>query len=131
MRISDWSSDVCSSDLTALSEILVAGAALTHLLGVHPEAEFQRPSCQIRLLCPSQVGPGVLAIEVNHTTGMQRIGLSTGGNREILQHAALTAIDGGMQGVAVAETHRKSVVEGKRVSVRVVKGVRRVIKKTQ
>src|SRR3546814_2320158 len=41
MRISDWSSDVCSSDLIDL-ETIAAAAPMTELLAVEPGAELVR-----------------------------------------------------------------------------------------
>src|SRR3546814_8499990 len=39
MRISDWSSDVCSSDLVARHEITVAEGVLAHLPAVAPTVQ--------------------------------------------------------------------------------------------
>src|SRR3546814_15771116 len=96
MRISDWSSDVCSSDLLAVelgvAEEAGTGAVLTVLRGF------------------------ALAVEV------------------LVTHPAGAAgdVEGDHDPVAdgdLGDLDRKSVVEGKSVSVRVDLGGRRIIKK--
>src|SRR3546814_18687824 len=99
MRISDWSSDVCSSDL-----------ALRFLDPAHLD------------LGSIVLAPGIMA----EGTAGQRPGAQTpaiedpiGGNTRMLEQI----------GVVMKQLDRKSVVEGKRVSVRVDLGGRRIIKK--
>src|SRR3546814_15844207 len=96
MRISDWSSDVCSSDLTAVATADLPTGAMT--LGLRPEC-----------IRPAALDGAPLAARVQV---VERLGERT------LPHVVLD--DG---------TDRKSVVEGKSVSVRVDLGGRRIIKK--
>src|SRR3546814_18840301 len=87
MRISDWSSDVCSSDLGVYRRLFAGLGLLDHI--------------------------------VHHA-------FHHGGE------AAALGAGGGSQAFALAHVqNRKSVVEGKRVSVRVDIGGRRTIKKIQ
>src|SRR3546814_4250821 len=90
MRISDWSSDVCSSDLGALSRS--GPGARPHRLRLQARARPGRPP---RLDHRVAVGAGRVSAPgpSGRAAGAQRLGL----------------------GRAVAE--RKSVVEGKSVSV--------------
>src|SRR3546814_16641856 len=91
MRISDWSSDVCSSDLRA-----------ARMRGAVPA-----PSC------PIAGQGGISSDELSRSSG--------------LRHAAQAASP--ERAVATRRGDRKSVVEGKRVSVRVDLGGRRIITK--
>src|SRR3546814_19588203 len=95
MRISDWSSDVCSSDLVKRDAIAL----------LHP-ARFERIGKAADLAVELAVGQ--LAACLRGIVGLPD-------DRNIV--AALRQID------------RKSVVSGKRVSVRVDLGGRRIIKK--
>src|SRR3546814_16380725 len=94
MRISDWSSDVCSSDLlsyTVPEPIGIVGIIITWN------------------------GPLI-------SLGMKVCAALAAGNCVICKPAEITPF---------APEDRKSVVEGKSVSVRVDLGGRRIIKKTQ
>src|SRR3546814_12312314 len=104
MRISDWSSDVCSSDLPAFDRALLT---LTAMLAIQTVVN----------------GLYLLAVdrpELARTFASWRAALPIG---------VLSL--GGSTGWAVAVTDRKSVGEGKSVSVRVDLGGRRIIKKTK
>src|SRR3546814_11966706 len=96
MRISDWSSDVCSSDLRI--------AFLGHLLAA---VEDHQQICRDRRLH---------ALEPAH---------------QYRQLLAIARFVGRTQQMAIGVGDRKSVVEGKSVSVRVDLGGRRLIKKTE
>src|SRR3546814_16096605 len=104
MRISDWSSDVCSSDLpvadprrAAAWRCLRRGGQKDGLCGVRPFLQSDAdPSEQHRLQCPPP-GPDAPCSGARHARG--------------------------------ADPDRKSVVEGKRGAVRVDLGGRRFIKK--
>src|SRR3546814_16646302 len=108
MRISDWSSDVCSSDLKCK---FPPGGNLHFLVGVDDGLT---------------VGAGLLDPFVDH------------GGADLLQarlqfrarrlHLHATLDQGGL-GFLGLDLDRKSVVSGKRVSVRVDLGGRRIIKK--
>src|SRR3546814_18985398 len=108
MRISDWSSDVCSSDLDA-----ARGRTVAARIGEqHRRLEAgDEPLVAVR----RRVGEGV-----------QRLGVLDHAADEIEAHVR-------QAGIAVAGEQRladrKSVVEGKSVSLRVVLGGRRIIKK--
>src|SRR3546814_10990058 len=96
MRISDWSSDVCSSDLAydEMSPWRWGGTPFTH-------GCFPTPDGRARMLPIKQVAPAEPLARWPMT-------LNTGRYRD---------------------QDRKSVVEGKSVSVRVALGGRRIIKK--
>src|SRR3546814_15268108 len=107
MRISDWSSDVCSSDLTA-GDLEPPGPGRARVVG---DRAAGRPRVHAR--------PGP------HTLDRRAGGGADGGG----------AGDG--RGHRGAETRlrgdeaRKSVVEGKSVAVRVDLGGRRILKQTR
>src|SRR3546814_12404262 len=107
MRISDWSSDVCSSDLHDLDLALLRGIALL--------------DCTIEVIFSArQALEGTLDI-----VGLGGQGVQASQGR-FLRAAGLD--DGGVE-QAEARGDRKSVVEGKSVSVRVAHGGRRRSKK--
>src|SRR3546814_17683169 len=105
MRISDWSSDVCSSDL--LKQPIGVTAAIT---------PWNFPAAMIT----RKVGPALAAGCTMVVKPAQQTPLSA------LALALLAEEAGVPPGVA-----RKSVVEGKSVPVRVDIGGRRVFKKKQ
>src|SRR3546814_16175427 len=116
MRISDWSSDVCSSDLlsvvTALGGVFFGSVAvvgyLTRPLGA--AARWLFALAGLGLLVPVDMLPGAALLNIV-AAGLAGLLLL----REI--RAGRQAAD------------RKSVVAGKSVSVRVALGCRRYIKK--
>src|SRR3546814_13664591 len=95
MRISDWSSDVCSSDLTGLGFVQVGGARFDMLARADQ-------SC---------------------VRGGQRLSHPDEGDGDAVDRGGDGAVDR-----RVAAGDRKSVEEGKTVSVRVDLGGRRIIK---
>src|SRR3546814_13087118 len=100
MLISDWSSDVCSSDLAAMQEQDLVGEALrlAAVVGDHDDLHAAGGGLADQRLD----GGGRLRIEARRRLiEQQQLGLGA----------------------------RKSVVSGKRVSVRVERGSRREIKK--
>src|SRR3546814_16927608 len=97
MRISDWSSDVCSSDLQA-----EAAPSFPRTLPAQPADQRHQRHPQ----------PEVAEVPYQRARPVRRIALADRG-----QPAAARIGD------------RKSVVEGKSVSVRVDLGGRRIIKK--
>src|SRR3546814_13191067 len=100
MRISDWSSDVCSSDL------LAAGLVVIVVLVVQPFRQHLAGGRQHAAVAER---------------GERRAGVEQAGGLQFL-HAR--------QGVERFQAEdRKSVVSGKSVSVRVDLGGRRIIKK--
>src|SRR3546814_15098340 len=116
MRISDWSSDVCSSDL--------------HLLARHEG----RPMTDIRALgylkVQSQDIPRwreltVDCLAMQETTGSDPDGLYL----RMDERAARLVVVPGDSDRVIAVGDRKSVVSGKSVSVRGDLGGRRIIKK--
>src|SRR3546814_12195432 len=110
MRISDWSSDVCSSDLESSLDQIEDRPRITHF-GVgkrwpHPGAESVRfDLAQCHRHRSNVVEPSVIAIRI-----AERV-IDVGG------------------GIERSIPDRKSVVKGKSVSVRVDLGGRRIIKK--
>src|SRR3546814_11507004 len=107
MRISDWSSDVCSSDLAVLCDRLRVPVQLRHLAGgpepVLGEAQLDR---------------------LHHRAGDAQMGIAPGAHRGAAAEVFIAEVQ-------AADEDRKSVVEGKSVSVRVDRGCRRTIKKTK
>src|SRR3546814_16442929 len=107
MRISDWSSDVCSSDLSESRDVLAHQIAAHHAIGQ-----------------PRLVGL------IDHLPVSRKIGLTALqdlAKREFfLDSATLRLPD-----VQARVGDRKSVVSGKNVSVRVDPGGRRLLKKQQ
>src|SRR3546814_14997834 len=101
MRISDWSSDVCSSDL----DLRGTGRRLSLDGGLHLDPQHGR--LDDRQLRQRGAAARLPAAPAEH-----------GAARQLLPHRA---------GLGIGRD-RKSVVEGKRVSVRVDSGGRRIIK---
>src|SRR3546814_14803995 len=124
MRISDWSSDVCSSDLTTIVW------TTCWLIGMRDG--FDRPAFSIALTLALIVM--IDAMDLRQKIGRQCSVLKTlfpdhkavAELRERLGHSPSEELAGISFGAAC---DRKSVVEGKSVSVRVVLGGRRFIKK--
>src|SRR3546814_12489159 len=121
MRISDWSSDVCSSALTSAPDLIVTGA-----IGAKGGSGEGHAARAIDIAAGATV---------THLTNSGAITASTSGK------GVATAIHDGAGGLSLIEnsgaigasasdtTDRKSVVSGKRVSVRVGPGGRRCTKK--
>src|SRR3546814_11176416 len=112
MRISDWSSDVCSSDLFAGRERLVdeqdsrVRTMISHLSTGLAEVEAQ-----------------VAALGDAGVVQTEQLGVSVSQLKEALNSISQPLSD------SDTGTDRKSVVKGKSVSVRVDLGGRRVINK--
>src|SRR3546814_19078331 len=104
MRISDWSSDVCSSDLGTNGTVIAQRTNRDRL----PRTVEQRGRwpCPSALLLRRKAGRSDAAAHPTHGAGGAR------------QHG-------------VGQEDRKSVVEGKRVSVSVDLGGRRIINKNR
>src|SRR3546814_14394122 len=116
MRISDWSSDVCSSDL----EILVIDDRVPHGAAAARHLPFAR------------VGPGRIALCRKDGVARGMVGPLVGVGRGIEAPALLAGV--GVVGGDIAAppelrpavaTERQSVAEGKEVEVRVGYGGRR------
>src|SRR3546814_11250683 len=106
MRISDWSSDVCSSDLFDIALDLIGLAD--------------------RELEIAALHAGIERLVRDHRRGALGGGFLLGG------HLSLHPLPGKIAGPGCGPTRqgdRKSVVSGKSVSVRVDLGGRRIIKK--
>src|SRR3546814_14808191 len=99
MRISDWSSDVCSSDLPMI-------LSNVRKLGFDPR--------DIKFILSTEP-------HYDHAGGIAALARDTG--------ATVVASRRGAEGLRAGAQDRKSVVEGKSVSVRVDLGGRRSIKK--
>src|SRR3546814_18404578 len=104
MRISDWSSDVCSSDL-----------ALNDLIEVGGDLALDGATINVSVPTSGSFGPGIYRV------------FNYGGDL-LNDNLGLGALPGGSD-VSVQTSDRKSVVSGKSVSVRVDLGGRRIIKK--
>src|SRR3546814_17730240 len=108
MRISDWSSDVCSSDLAA-GRYRRAGAHFRAL-----RRDTGRQLCPRR---PRRTGPDPIAAAGTGRRARPAATAAEPGREVAARRGQLSALD------------RKSVVQGKSVSVRVDLGGRRIIKK--
>src|SRR3546814_13745642 len=111
MRISDWSSDVCSSDLAEAGRV---DAAAVFLLG-RGQMQF-------------------LAVLLGDTQDRHRRFAGVLAAGQGIGQCVEVAAKGGKGGIVKehrAAVDRKSVVEGKSVLVRVGLCVRRIIKKTK
>src|SRR3546814_15527420 len=128
MRISDWSSDVCSSDLIGMQELArVERPARPHQIGAeHRGARRQRE----HLLAQEPAGdlPAVEAfLAARQALAFDRIAAQP----QRTEHADrwMPLADRHQAFEAIRLPERKSVAEGKRGSVRVDLGGRRLIKK--
>src|SRR3546814_13984150 len=84
MRISDWSSDVCSSDLEAVVRVLVIGkaktgtTALVHLIkhAIEPCGLVMKPKSILEFGCESLENNGNEAIKIiyEHRSEERRVG---------------------------------------------------------
>src|SRR3546814_17373798 len=102
MRISDWSSDVCSSDLSVSSKAFGCATAST-------------------------IGSTVSTVaSTTSTTTPVTVGTRPDGPSVLSTTASTT---GGRTASTIGNTDRKSVVEGKSVSDRVDLGGRRILQK--
>src|SRR3546814_14592672 len=108
MRISDWSSDVCSSDL---SDYLLSGA-ITNSINVPSISAEEAPKLTPYAVLAQQLGSFAGQLTED---GIEEVTLEYEGDVANMNTRVLT--------------DRKSVVEGKSVSVRVDIGGRRIIKK--
>src|SRR3546814_15429710 len=104
MRISDWSSDVCSSDLMYLDDVFSTNFGIARIAGIPDENAAIRGSERI-YGWPMPYFSYYLAV------------------------AALKILILSVRDYSNGKTDRKSVVQGKSGSVRVDLGVRRIIKK--
>src|SRR3546814_11156591 len=117
MRISDWSSDVCSSDLR-IDPLRRPGRGL----GRHAQDHPLRPAAQTQ---PRRDGEGRGRTGRRAEAEGPPVGISTRRGPQILTTTILELPMAGQ------DPTRKSVVKGKSVSVRVDIGGRRIIKKKQ
>src|SRR3546814_12439553 len=125
MRISDWSSDVCSSDLKLAARFFQpfpeTVVAVTGTNGKTSNVEMVRQLWRMAGHPSASIGTlGVTTADDQATTG-----LPTPDTVTFLSNMAGLA----REGITHAALDRKSVVEGKSVSVRVALGGRRSIKK--
>src|SRR3546814_15622280 len=108
LRISDWSSDVCSSDLDAAS--LAPGAATAVIVTTLPGVVTNRHRVEVTPLFP--------------TSGLDCVAWVSGSNN-------VAWFVRNPSGNPYGTIARKSVVQGKSLSVRVDLGGRRIIKKNK
>src|SRR3546814_16985909 len=114
MRISDWSSDGCSSDLFALAPAGVAADAI----GQDPDLEQRR----------------FLVLEVEFAVGhagahAHHLDIDRRGAAAVAHRVAMADSAGADTGDDFHVSDRQSVLEGKSVSVRVEHGGSRIIQK--
>src|SRR3546814_13700562 len=115
MRISDWSSDVCSSDLI---RILARG------LRVHPESKCGRIVDRVSLDGQDHVADaqararqGAAGVDLAEQHAARAVELQRSG--DVVSHRLAGAAEPGTDGMSADRT---SGVSGKGVSVRVVRG---------
>src|SRR3546814_9137155 len=135
MRISDWSSDVCSSDLGVI--------AVEHIAGAHPhpmdrnnipgctychpqvasvgltEAKAKEAGYKVKVGKFPFIGNGK-AIALGEAEGFIKTVFDETTGELLGAHLVGAAVTELIQGYAVGKTDRKSIVKGTRVSVRLV-----------
>src|SRR3546814_16331937 len=121
MRISDWSSDVCSSDLP--------GPACYDRGGLKPNVTDA--DLVLGYLDPKNYANGRIPLNPKRARQAIEDQLCDELDMGVVQAAQLIKrnVDSSMANGIATELDRKSVVEGKSVSVRVDLGGRRIIKK--
>src|SRR3546814_14545684 len=129
-RISDWSSDVCSSDLVAVSAIAPALAAGNAVVAKPSPVAPSSVLALARIAVERGLPPGIL----NAVAGGGDAGAALAGHGDVDQISFVGSASTGRRimvaaGQSNGKPDRKSVVEGKSVSVRVDLGGRRVIEK--
>src|SRR3546814_12028785 len=127
MRISDWSSDVCSSDLSAEDGAAVVPRAAENQHDPDEEGGDHRIDGFRR---DRAVEVGEKSAAEAHQAGAENEGLQAAEGDVLAERGGrrLVVADGPHH-AAPGRTDRKSVVSGKSVSVRVDLGGRRIIKK--
>src|SRR3546814_21167406 len=116
MRISDWSSDVCSSDLFQVSPSPGGGGQQTLTIRGVSSGQFANPTVGIMI---DEVPFGAVTYDFSpevDPSDLQRIEILRGPQGTLYGANSMGSLD------------RKSVVSGKSVSVRVDLGGRRIIK---
>src|SRR3546814_8278827 len=91
MRISDWSSDVCSSDLEAAA--------------VRREAQFLRPFVALRQLVEIDIGPTERRAEVGGIVGAERLELLAIAGRRSQRRGAEIIVEIGREHVGTPVTN--------------------------
>src|SRR3546814_13549102 len=118
MRISDWSSDVCSSDLVAAGSLGLPDLGINTLDDVLTDVRRITYVCDLPLLVDIDTGFGPSAFNIGRTV------------RSLIKNgAAACHIEDQVGAKRCGHRDRKSVVSGKSVTVRVDLGGRRIIKK--
>src|SRR3546814_14336320 len=112
MRISDWSSDVCSSDLLVQTDLLALDLAC---VAGH---EARRAQLALERLVVLDQRAGDAQVD---RTGLAGGAAAAGGDEDVEARGVLGQLE------RLAHEGRKSVVVEKRVSVRVELGGRRVL----
>src|SRR3546814_4652219 len=133
MRISDWSSDVCSSDLL----ILLTGYQMLNTLdlfaGIGGFALGLERTGGFRVAAFCEVDPDPTRTLKKNWPNVPVYGDVSGLTKEIMDADGITinVITGGFpcQDISFARTDRKNVVKGKSVSVRVDNGGLRIVQK--
>src|SRR3546814_14746354 len=127
MRISDWSSDVCSSDLVA---VLVIGQFLFTVI----RSPIVRLAIALLFAIPAGIAgyhavQGVIELAIDPGMMLSTLSWIGGGIIAVTAWIRLASLEISQPAQGAAGADRKSVVEGKSVSVRVDLGGRRIIKK--
>src|SRR3546814_13795235 len=117
MRISDWSSDVCSSDLSTREWRAVASAAAP--------SPFARA---IRTRIP-HAAENVMSIAAINSRNQFKGNIVAIHRAPVVSEIEVETPSGILSAIVTTSSDRKSVVSGKSVSVRVDLGGRRIYKK--
>src|SRR3546814_16793790 len=132
MRISDWSSDVCSSDLQAPAPALDAAAGLFQMLGKTVSIVDDLPGLVVMRTVAMLANEAAEAVHVgvasrNDIDSAMKFGV----NYPVgpLAWAEKVGFRHILENLDALHADRKSVVQGKRVYVRVDRGGRRNFKK--
>src|SRR3546814_13524059 len=75
MRISDWSSDVCSSDLAARNQLLGVASQSEKLQGVRPEGMEDAPELRVQI---DRVKARALGLSIADVNGTDRKSVVSG-----------------------------------------------------
>src|SRR3546814_16891261 len=118
MRISDWSSDVCSSDLDRTQLVGIGLARVTGLRDRIPDRHQDTGRGHARGQRLQEVAPAVIVVVAQQPHLVFSTGILSSEKEKAADHSAADRS---------ASTDRKRVVSGNSVSIRVDLGGRRII----
>src|SRR3546814_4248574 len=107
MRISDWSSDVCSSDLTA-SDIVVTGTRISGFTAPTPVTAISQAQLQEKAVhTVSELLQDIPQLRINQNVGKssEPVGASTADLRGLGPQRTLVLLDGDRQSTRLNSSH--------------------------